>query len=153
MGAPWRHERLPESQATEAFMPSWTKEKKGRGGMSKGRKIIHRTMERENFFFLIFVKEIFVTPRKVFFMLKNIYIYVYRYQFSSVQLLSRVWLFATPWTAAHQVFLSITNSQSLLKLMSIDSAMPSNQLILCCSLIYLYVYNSSLLGRLPSKLF
>ena len=55
-------------------MPSWTKEKKGRGGMSKGRKIIHRTMERENFF-LIFVKEIFVTPRKVFFMLKkNIYI-------------------------------------------------------------------------------
>ena len=71
-------------------MPSWTKEKKGRGGMSKGRKIIHRTMERENFFFLIFVKEIFVTPRKVFFMLKNIYIYVYRYQFSSVQLLSRV---------------------------------------------------------------
>ena len=55
-------------------MPSWTKEKKGRGGMSKGRKIIHRTMERENFFFLIFVKEIFVTPRKVFFMLKNIYI-------------------------------------------------------------------------------
>ena len=49
-------------------------------------------------------------------------------QFSSVQLLSRAWLFATPWIAAHQVSLSITNSQSLLKLMSIQSAMPSNHL-------------------------
>ena len=51
--------------------------------------------------------------------------------FSSVQLLSRVWLFVTPWTAAHQAFLSITNSWSLLKLMSIESVMPSNHLILC----------------------
>ena len=51
-------------------------------------------------------------------------------QFSSVQSLSRVWLFATPWTAAHQVSLSITNSRSLLKLMSIESVMPSNHLIL-----------------------
>ena len=48
------------------------------------------------------------------------------------QLLSHVWLFATPWTAAHQVFLSITKSWSLLKLMSIESVMPSNHLILCC---------------------
>ena len=46
--------------------------------------------------------------------------------FSSVQSLSRVQLFATPWTAAHQTSLSITNSQSLLKLMSIESVMPSN---------------------------
>ena len=53
-------------------------------------------------------------------------------QFSSVQSLSHVWLFATPWTAAHQASLSITNSQSLPKLMSIDSVMPSNHLILCC---------------------
>ena len=51
--------------------------------------------------------------------------------FSSVQLLSRVWLFATPWTAARQASLSITNSQSLLKLMSIESVMLSNHLILC----------------------
>ena len=50
---------------------------------------------------------------------------------SSVQLLSRVRLFATPWTAAHQASLSITNSWSLLKLMSIMSVMPSNHLILC----------------------
>ena len=51
--------------------------------------------------------------------------------FSSVQLLSRVQLFATPWTAAHQAFPSITNSQRLLKLTSIESVMPSNHLILC----------------------
>ena len=51
-------------------------------------------------------------------------------QFSSVQLLSHVWLFATPWTAPRQASLSITNSQSLLQLMSIESVMPSNHLIL-----------------------
>ena len=51
--------------------------------------------------------------------------------FSSVQSLSRVRLFATPWIAARQASLSITNSQSLLKLMSIESAMPSSHLILC----------------------
>ena len=52
-----------------------------------------------------------------------------------VQLLSRVRLFATPWTAAHQASLSITNSQSLLKLMSIESVMPSNHAILCRPLL------------------
>src|SRR5574337_374846 len=56
---------------------------------------------------------------------------------SSVQLLSHVQLFATPWTAGHQASLSITNSQSLLKLMSIKSVMPSNHLILCCPLLLL----------------
>ena len=55
----------------------------------------------------------------------------YHIQFSSVQSLSRVWLFATPWTAARQASLSITNSQSLPKLMSIESGMPSNHIILC----------------------
>ena len=53
----------------------------------------------------------------------------------SVQWLSHVRLFATPWTAARQASLSITNSQSLLKLMSIESVMPSNHLILCCPLL------------------
>ena len=52
-------------------------------------------------------------------------------QFSSVQSLSRVRLFATPWTAARQASLSITNSWSSLKLMSIESVMPSSHLILC----------------------
>ena len=56
-------------------------------------------------------------------------------QFSSVQLLSRVRLFAAPWTVACQASLSITNSQSLLKLMSIESVMPSNPFILCCRLL------------------
>ena len=55
----------------------------------------------------------------------------------SVQLLNCVWLLETPWTAAHQVFLSITNSQNLLKLMSIQSLMPSNHLLLCCPLLLL----------------
>ena len=54
---------------------------------------------------------------------------------SSVQSLSCIRLFATPWTAALQAFLSITNSQSLLKLMSIDSVILSNHLILCRPLI------------------
>ena len=55
---------------------------------------------------------------------------------TSVQLLSLVQLFATPWTAAHQASLSITNSQSLLRLMS-ESVMPSSHLILCCPLLLL----------------
>ena len=57
--------------------------------------------------------------------------------FSSVQLLSHVRLFATPCTAARQASLSITNSRSLLKLMSIALVMPSNHLILCCPLLLL----------------
>ena len=56
--------------------------------------------------------------------------------FSSVQLLSRVRFIATPWTAAHQASLSITNSQSLLKLMSIVSMRPSNYVILCRPLLF-----------------
>ena len=56
---------------------------------------------------------------------------------SSVQLLNRVWLFATPWTAERQAFLSNTNSQSPPKPMSIESVMPSNRLILCHPLLLL----------------
>ena len=58
-------------------------------------------------------------------------------QFSSVQLLSRVWLFATPWIAARQASLSITNSWSSLKLTSIELVMPSSPLILCRPLLLL----------------
>ena len=57
--------------------------------------------------------------------------------FSSVQSLSCVQLFATPWTEARQASLSITNSRSLLKLMSIESVVPSNHLILCHPLLLL----------------
>ena len=58
-------------------------------------------------------------------------------QFSSVQSLSRVWLFGTPWTAALQASLSITNSRSSPKPTSIDSVMPSNHFILCLPLFLL----------------
>ena len=60
-----------------------------------------------------------------------------KHQFSSVLLLSRVQLFATPWTIAHQASLFITNSQSLSKFMSIELLMPSSHLILCCPLLLL----------------
>ena len=57
--------------------------------------------------------------------------------FNSVQLLSRVWLFAIPWIAARQASLSITNSRSSLRLTSIESVMPSSHLIFCCPLLLL----------------
>ena len=56
---------------------------------------------------------------------------------TSVQWLSHVWLFAAPWTAAHQASLSITNAQTLLKLMSLELVIPSSHLILCCPLFLL----------------
>ena len=62
--------------------------------------------------------------------------------FSSVQQLSRARLFATPWTAAHQASLSITNSQSLLKLMPIELGMPSNHLIFCHPLLLPSIFPS-----------
>ena len=61
----------------------------------------------------------------------------FHFQFSSVQSLSRVWLFATPWIAARQASLSITISQSSLRLTSIESVMPSSHLILCRPLLLL----------------
>ena len=61
----------------------------------------------------------------------------FRVQFSSVQSLSRIRLFATPWITARQVSLSITNSRSSLKLMSIELVMPSSHLILCHPLLLL----------------
>ena len=72
--------------------------------------------------------------------MKSCLCYQFFNSFSSVQLLSHVWLFATPWTAAHQDgqhSLSITNSQILPKFMSIESVMLSNHLILCCPLLLL----------------
>ena len=76
---------------------------------------------------------------------KNIFLYIFSLQIlpffypyiAVVQLLSHVWLFVTPWTAAHQASLSFTISQSLLKLMSIESVIPTNHLILCHPLLCL----------------
>ena len=62
---------------------------------------------------------------------------IYSVQFSSFQWLSHVWLLTTPWTPARQASLSITNSRGLLRLMCIESVMPSNHLILCHPLLIL----------------
>ena len=72
-------------------------------------------------------------PNSVFltFLQMMLMLLVLRSQFSSVQSLSRVWLFATPWIAAPQASLSVTSSRSSLKLTSIESVMPSSHLILC----------------------
>ena len=70
-------------------------------------------------------------------MLAHLTLFYLSVPFSSVQLLSHVQFFVTPWTAARQASLSITNSRSLLKLMSFELVMPSNHLILCCPLLLL----------------
>ena len=67
---------------------------------------------------------------------RNITLFFNNFHFSSFQSLSCFWLFANPWTAACQAFLSITNSRSLPKLMSLE-LVPSNHLILCCPLLFL----------------
>ena len=72
-------------------------------------------------------------------------------RWESVQLLSRVRLFVTPWTAAHPASLSITNSWNLLKFMSIESMIPSNRLILCRSLLLPSIFPSS--GSFPMSQF
>ena len=71
----------------------------------------------------------------------------------SVQLLSRVWLFAAPWTVAPQASLSITNSQSLLTLKSTKSVMPSNHLILCHPLLLLSLQTFPASGSFPMSQF
>ena len=83
--------------------------------------------------------DIFLNPFWEHLFIKHLvwFLYVGIFQFSSVQSLSHVRLFATPWTAACQASLSITHSWSLLKLMSIESVMPSNYLILCHPLLLL----------------
>ena len=87
---------------------------------------------------LIFIS-LFLLPM-LFLMQANMHIFYFLHpclpQFRSVQSLSRIWLFATSLTTLCQVSLSITNSRSMLKLMSIKSVMPSNHLILCTPLLH-----------------
>ena len=85
---------------------------------------------------LLTVYGLFFNPFCSFLLLLS-YFLVWWLSFSSVQSLSHVRLFATPWTVAHQASLSITNSQGLPKLMSIESMMPSNHIILCHPLLLL----------------
>ena len=87
-------------------------------------------------YLIIYISSFFLS--KIFLHLLNLISWFYLlFSCSSVQLLSHVQLFVTLWTAAHQASLSITNSRSLFKLMSIESVMPSNHLILCCPLLLL----------------
>ena len=67
----------------------------------------------------------------------NVFTHSALFDFSSVQSLSHVWVFETPWTAAHQASLSITNSRSSPKFMCIELVIPSSHLILCCPLLLL----------------
>ena len=85
--------------------------------------------------------------------LHNFITYLFSGYISSVQSLSHVQLFATPWTAARQASLSITNSRSLPKLMSTESVMPSNHLILCHPLLLLPSIFSSIRVFSNSQLF
>ena len=78
-----------------------------------------------------------ISPSNEYLGLISLRIDLFSVQFGSVQLLSCVRLFVTPWTEAHQASLSIINSRSLLKLMSIELVMPSNLLILCRPLLLL----------------
>ena len=93
--------------------------------------IFHRLHTNTHFFLIILRKKLhpndLLLKKKKKKQLHSRYMF---FQFSSVQSLSHVWLFATPWTA-RQASLSITNSRSLLKLMSIESVMTSSHLILC----------------------
>ena len=87
-------------------------------------------LKKKKKFAYLFFLEHYITDQRSFHNLLAV-------KFYSVQSLGRVWLFATPWTTARQASLSITNSWSLPKLMSIESVMPSNHLILCCPLLLL----------------
>ena len=87
-----------------------------------------------SYFMRVFNHKRVLVPLAIFLSVDTIMCFFF---FVSVQLLSCVRLFETPWTAVHQASLSITNSWSLLKLMSIESVMPSNHLILCCPFLYL----------------
>ena len=79
----------------------------------------------------------FLLSRRIYWRVGFCFLTYWDIQFSSVQSLSRVWLFATPWIAACQASLSITNSRSSLKLTSIKTVMPSSHLILCRPLLLL----------------
>ena len=102
------------------------------------KKKIPNMIDSKSFpcYFILFVTIILNSYRYPFEWVCHILIFI------SVQLLSRVRLFATPWTEACQASLSITNSQSLLKLMSIELVMPSNYLILCHPLLLPSIFPS-----------
>ena len=90
----------------------------------------------EDYLFPLFIVS-FAVKQLLSLIRSHLFIFVFNFCYSTVQSLICVRLFETPWTAAHQASLSIVNSQSLLKLTSIESVMPSNHLILCHPLLLL----------------
>ena len=118
-------EKIPWSrtwQPTPVFLPGKFQGQRSLVGYSSwGHKELDATEHRTLFWFVQFC----------------LFFSTFISHFSSILSLSHVWLFATPWTAARQASLSITNSPSLLKLMSIELVKPSNHLILCRPLLLL----------------
>ena len=93
-------------------------------------------LEKNLFSIIVYYRILNIVPNRTLLFIHSIH-NILHLLVSAVQSLSRVWLFATPGTAACQASLSITNSWSLLKLMSIESVMPYNHLILCHPLLLL----------------
>ena len=119
--------------------------KKNLSNNSNVQPVLQRTTQLTNFIllsriiYLYLFSKIYKKCGNTQFLIINLCLLLSDYTLESLsdQLLSHVQLLATPWTAAHQVSQSIVNSQSLLKLMSIESVMPSNHLILCHPLLLL----------------
>ena len=93
-------------------------------------------LKKKLFSIIVYYRILNIVPNRTLLFIHSIH-NILHMLVSAVQSLSHVWLFATPGTAACQASLSITNSQSLLKLMSIESVMPYNHLILCHPLLLL----------------
>ena len=135
--------RVPEGYTSGNTWDPWLVGEEGRERKKKGEMPLCVSTYKLFFFFLpiSFYLQSFLPliPLLLQFSSRNIEIHCPRchVQFSSVQSLSHVWLFVTPWIAACQASLSITNSLSLLKLMPIESVMPSSHLILCHPLLLL----------------
>ena len=91
-------------------------------------------LKKKLFSIIVYYRILNIVPNRTLLFIHSIH-NILHMLVSAVQSLSHVWLFATPGTAACQASLSITNSQSLLKLMSIEAVRPSNHLILCCPLL------------------
>ena len=113
-------------------------------------KVLISKPPKKSFLLMVFKKVNFTSKHAVCLLITILFPHISNdLQFSSVQLLSRVQLFATPWTAASQASLYISNSWSLPKPMSIESVMPSNYLILCHPLLLLPSILPSI--RIPSN--
>ena len=125
IGGAW-HAALHGFAKSQTWLSDWTTMT-----TSVGSSFVHKSLWFVLFFFLLISQS---PPPFQSYLIQHLF--PHPLQFSSVPSFSRVWLFATPWIAACQASLSITNSQSLPKLMSIEPVMPSSHLILCRTLLF-----------------